>query len=143
MNVKLLDININDAEEGKLIAIEDKIFPIKRVFCILDVPDAKVRGSHSHYITEQILICLSGKIDITCDDGNEKKCYTLDNPNKGLWINRMIWDEQKYIEKGSILLVLANTFYDREDYIENYNEFLVCKKLINSINNCEEFLKLK
>jgi hypothetical protein len=35
----------------------------------------------------------------------------------------MIWDEQIYTSEDSILLVLANTEYDIEDYIEDYEKF--------------------
>ena len=36
----------------------------------------------------------------------------------------MIWDEQVYYDKKTLLLVIANTNYNKDDYIENYEEFL-------------------
>lgn len=35
----------------------------------------------------------------------------------------MIWDEQLYANRNSVLLVLSNTPYDTSDYIEDYEEF--------------------
>jgi hypothetical protein len=37
----------------------------------------------------------------------------------------MIWDEQIYSSKDTVLLVLANTSYDKLDYIEDWKEY--CK----------------
>jgi hypothetical protein len=49
--------------------------------------------------------------------------YLLDKPYKALYIPEMIWDEQIYTDKDSVLLVLSNTSYDMSDYIEDYEEF--------------------
>jgi len=49
--------------------------------------------------------------------------YSLDKPWKALYIPEMIWDEQIYTDKDSVLLVLSNTNYDSSDYIENYTQF--------------------
>jgi hypothetical protein len=49
--------------------------------------------------------------------------YLLDKPWKALYIPEMIWDEQIYNVKDSVLLVLSNTNYDSSDYIENYTQF--------------------
>ena len=40
----------------------------------------------------------------------------------------MIWDEQTYKSEDSVLLVLANTHYDINDYIEDYDEFILLKE---------------
>ena len=55
--------------------------------------------------------------------GNYLNVYILDKPNKGLYIPELIWDEQRYLSKDSVLLVLSNTNYDINDYVEDYNEF--------------------
>ena len=43
---------------------------------------------------------------------------------KPLYIPEMIWDEQTYKSEDSVLLVLANTHYDINDYIEDYEQML-------------------
>jgi len=51
------------------------------------------------------------------------RTWKLNQPWKALYIPEMIWDEQVYNSKDSILLVLSNTLYDPSDYIEDYDEF--------------------
>ena len=130
-NVKLLELETFVDLEGSLVPIESGLsvpFEIKRVFYVFEVHDQKDRGEHSHHKTEQVLICLSGKVKVLCDDGKDRKEWILDKPNQALYIPNLIWDEQTYIVPGSVLLVLANTGYDKSDYITDYNEF---KKLKN------------
>ena len=65
---------------------------------------------------------------MVCDDGKNKQSYTLSKPNQALYIPEMIWDEQVYKSEDSVLLVLANTHYNTDDYIENYEEFIKLKE---------------
>ena len=121
-------------DDGNLVPIEsngDVPFTIQRVFYVYGVRDSEVRGQHSHYDTQQLLICVSGKVEVTCDDGEHKRKYLLESPQQGLFLPEMIWDEQKYLTEDSVLLVLANSKYVPEDYINNYEEFKKLKKDIN------------
>ena len=52
-----------------------------------------------------------------------EKRYLLDSPEKGLFIPNMIWDEQIYESDDTILLVLSDTAYDKDDYIENWEKY--------------------
>ena len=125
-NVKLLELETFVDSEGSLVPIESGLsipFKIKRVFYVFDVHDQKDRGEHSHHKTEQVLICLSGKVKVLCDDGKNTKQWVLDTPTQALYIPNLIWDEQIYLTSESVLLVLANTNYDSSDYIESYDEF--------------------
>lgn len=133
-DVKFLKLKTIVACDGNLIPIEsgsDIPFNIKRVFYVYGVKNQNDRGKHSHYKTKQLLICLGGKIEVTCDDGKNKKKYVLSKPNEAVYIPEMIWDEQRYMSEDSVLLVLSNTHYDPNDYIEDYNKF---KKLTNENN---------
>ena len=69
------------------------------------------------------MICLKGKIKVNFYDGKKRRQWILNDPQKALYIPEMIWDEQIYTSEDSILLVLANTEYDIEDYIEDYEKF--------------------
>ena len=118
-------------DDGNLVPIEsnrDLPFPIKRVFYVYGVRDKDVRGEHAHHKTKQLLICISGKIEVLCDDGENSRKYLLESPQQGLLIPEMIWDEQRYLSEDSVLLVIANTKYELDDYIHDYDEF---KKMKN------------
>ena len=129
-DVKFLKLKTVIACDGNLIPIESELdipFDIKRVFYVYGVKNQNDRGKHSHYKTKQLLICLSGKIDVIVDDGTHRKKYRLSKPNQALYIPEMIWDEQVYESEESVLLVLANTHYETKDYVENYDDFLKTK----------------
>ncbi len=132
-DVKLIKLNTFLDSEGSLVPIEfdsTAPFEVKRVFYVYGVHNQNDRGEHSHHKTKQFLICLNGEIKVLCDDGDVKKEWTLNKPNEGLYIPNLIWDEQTYMSADSVLLVLANTHYDEDDYINDYNQF---KKIKNPI----------
>ena len=113
--------------DGNLVPIESKYdvpFPIRRVFYVYGVRDEGKRGMHAHYKTKQLLICLSGKIGVTCKDGRNEKTFLLESPQQGLLIPEMIWDEQIYRGEDAVLLVLSNLKYEPNDYIHDYKEYL-------------------
>ena len=133
-DVRLLDVKNFvgfDGEEGRIhsgnlvpLSSNNEIpFDIKRLFYVWDVPDATVRGKHAHYKTKQVLICIRGKILVTCKDGKNQVKYLLDTPQQALYIPELIWDEQIYFSSDSILLVVSNTDYDNNDYILDYGLF--------------------
>ena len=133
-DVKKFTLKTFTEPDGNLIPIEfdkDISFDVKRMFYVYDVHDQNDRGKHSHHKTKQILIAINGGVTVICDDGKKRRNYVLNEPNKALLIPEMIWDEQVYHSKSSVLLVLSNTNYDVNDYIEDYDEF---KRLKNESN---------
>ena len=130
-DVKLFNLRNFIEPDGNLVPIESKHdipFDIKRIFYVHGVKNQDDRGKHSHHKTKQVLICLNGEVKVVCDDGKNRKSYILSKPNQALYIPEMIWDEQTYKSEDSVLLVLANTHYDINDYIEDYEEFLMMKE---------------
>ena len=119
-------------ERGQLIAIESERqvpFDIKRVFYIYGTKENIPRGNHSHYKTKQYLISVAGSCKVTLDDGKGSKAtYDLDAPNKGLFQDALIWGTMHDFSEDNVLLVFADDYYDKEDYITDYNEFL---KVVN------------
>lgn len=123
----LKSINENNGNLIPLEGLKDIPFEIKRVFYVYNVKDDNVRGKHAHLLTEQLLICFNGKCKVVCNDGNNKKEFILDSPEKALYIPNMIWDEQIYYD-NAILLVLSNSLYDKNDYIRDFKKFIELKK---------------
>tara|TARA_B100000131_G_C18085721_1_gene600031 strand:- start:499 stop:921 length:423 start_codon:yes stop_codon:yes gene_type:complete len=126
-DVHLINLGAVVEPNGNLVAIESDQgilpFDIRRVFYVFGVGDGHPRGCHAHYETEQLLICMSGEIEVTCKDGVNESKFLLDSPQMGLYIPSMIWDEQIYKCPESILLSICSTHYDRRDYIHDYEEF--------------------
>ncbi len=127
MNSKIVNLNSHGDERGNLIAIEgmkDLPFDIKRVYYIFGTGKGVRRGFHAHKKLKQLLICVSGKCKIFLDNGDETQVVVLDEPNKGLYIENDIWREMYDFTKDAVLLVLASEYYDENDYIRNYKDFL-------------------
>ncbi len=129
-NYKVLEIKRikhQDPKYGALMFLEgerDIPFPIRRVYWITETDAEMYRGSHAHKLNCQLLYCPYGKIDIILDDGKEKTTVTLDRPEKGLLLMPGLWREMVWRDQGSILCVLASEYYDENEYIRDYDEFL-------------------
>jgi dTDP-4-dehydrorhamnose 3,5-epimerase-like enzyme len=127
VNPKTLTFSIKGDERGSLIALQANIeipFQINRVYYIYATQPEIIRGLHAHRELRQVAVCVSGKCKFILDDGNEKCEVVLDSPEKGLFIDQMIWREMTNFSRDCVLLVLADKHYDENDYIRNYQEFL-------------------
>lgn len=127
----LLDIisikTVSTPDIGSLSFFEaehDIPFPIKRIYYIHNVPKNTQRGAHAHKTLRQILFCPFGSINILLDNGTEKVEVLLDNPSKGLVLDSCIWHDMIWMIENSVLCVAASDYYDENDYIRNYDEFM-------------------
>lgn len=123
----ILDFKIMGDERGSLIALEENKnipFEIKRVYYIFGTKEGIVRGRHAHRGLKQVAICVSGSCKFLLDDGKNKEIILLDSPNKGLLMHEMLWREMFDFTPDCIVMVLANEYYNENDYIKDYNKFL-------------------
>lgn len=125
MKLNIFNNEFGEANLGSLIPIELNQFPFtpKRIFLVKDVPVGVVRGEHSHYETQQLLICLRGKIKVNLHDGKSLTSSVL-KENDTVFVDKMVWDSQEFLTYDSMLLVIASTHYDKQDYIEDFSYFL-------------------
>lgn len=107
------------AELGKHIP-----FKVKRLYYILNAEDRAIRGKHAHKKNIQLLFCLKGSIKIILDNGQTREEVTLDEPNKGIFLNKLMWHEMHDFKKDTVLLVLASEPFKESDYVRSYQEFL-------------------
>ena len=73
---------------------------------------------------EQVVFALSGSFRIKIDNGSTKTEYWLNNPQKGLYINKLIWREMDSFSQGAVCMVLASRPYDESDYLREYDDFI-------------------
>lgn len=129
--INIVDFNIMGDERGSLIALENNKnipFEIKRVYYIFNTKKEVARGFHAHKKLEQIAVCVSGKCRIVLDDGINHEDAWLDSPDKGLYIGDMVWREMHDFSSDCVLLVFASEYYDENDYIHDYDNFLLQAK---------------
>lgn len=119
-------------ERGLLVAIEEGRnipFSIKRVYYLYNTLVGVRRGFHAHKKTKQVAVVLKGTCGFYFDDGYTKKNILLDDPTIGVLIEPLVWHEMYDFSEDCILMVLADDFYDEDDYIRNYDDF---KKIVQA-----------
>jgi bifunctional acetyl transferase/isomerase len=124
---KIIELpRITDPRGNLTVAEADKNIPfdIKRVYWLYDVPGGECRGGHAHKQIKEILIAVSGSFHVTLDNGKEKQTFLLNHPYQGLLIDTKTWRTLDDFSSGAVCVVLASDFYDENDYIYDYNDFL-------------------
>ena len=112
-------------ERGKLVVIEGGQsipFDIKRIFYIYESDATVVRGQHANRNSEFVLVNVAGQSKVRITDGTEEFVVELNKPMMGVYIPQMIWKDMYDFSSDSVLLVLASTHYDAQEYIRDYNK---------------------
>lgn len=126
MKINLIPLQKHGDDRGSLVALEEENnipFSIKRVYYIFDTQDGVRRGFHAHKKLKQVAIAVKGSCRFLLDDGTERIEVVLDNPAQGLLIESCIWREMYDFSSDCVLMVLADSHYDENDYIRDYDDF--------------------
>jgi len=126
--VKMLEFRQRGDERGHLVIVEggmDIPFEIKRTFYIYGSDPDVVRGQHANKVSEFVLINVAGtsKVKVKDGEGNEV-IYCLNRPHTGIYLPNMVWKDMYDFSRDSVLLVLASTHYDPDEYIRDYETFV-------------------
>ena len=70
------------------------------------------------------MICVSGAVEVICEDGSKKNTFALDRRNQALLVPPGLWNTVEFRQDGSVLIVLCDRVYEADDYIRDYAEFL-------------------
>lgn len=122
------NLSIYEDDRGKLFPIDFKdinFFP-KRIFSVYDVPPGTIRGNHAHYNTSQIIICIKGRVIVGLDYGNKIEEIEI-SPGESVFVDKLVWDWQKFLTGEDQILVLCSTNFDKEDYIKDKEIFYKIK----------------
>lgn len=127
-NVRMLEFPQRGDERGHLVIVEgekDIPFEIKRAFYIYGSSNDVIRGQHANRKSEFVLINVAGKSKVKVKDGEGNEAiYCLNRPHTGIYLPTMVWKDMYDFSEDSVLLVLASTHYDPEEYIRDYDEFV-------------------
>jgi hypothetical protein len=102
-------------------------FKIKRSYWIYDVPGGESRGGHVYKENQEFIVALSGSFDVILHDGTKRELISLNRSYYGLYVPQGIWRQMDNFSTNALALVLASTYFDKNDYIYDFEEF---KKLI-------------
>jgi UDP-2-acetamido-3-amino-2,3-dideoxy-glucuronate N-acetyltransferase len=96
----------------------------RRYFMVYGVPTAETRGEHAHKRCHQFLIAIKGSVHVVADDGTNREEIVLDRLDVGLYLPPMTWGIQYRYSTDAVLLVFASDYYEADDYIRDYNDFM-------------------
>ena len=129
-DVKIIELPKFTDPRGNLSFVEQLNhipFEIKRTYWIYDVPGGESRGGHAFRNNQEFIVSLSDAFDVIVDDGKEKKVFNMNRSYYGLYIPAGLWREMSNFSTNSLALEFGSIHYDRNDYVEDYNEFLKMK----------------
>jgi|TARA_B100001093_G_scaffold424870_1_gene418170 dTDP-4-dehydrorhamnose 3,5-epimerase-like enzyme len=129
---KIIELPLLNDDRGDLTFIENNKhipFSIKRIYYLYNNHLNLIRGRHAHKNLHQLFIAISGSFDVFLNDGKEDTSFKLDKKNVGLYVPKMIWRELKNFSQDSVCLVLASDLYKEDDYIRDYDKFLISSEL--------------
>lgn len=127
---KLVSIPVIRDPRGALAVAENAIvgFEIRRVYFLFDVQSDSERGGHAHRELTQMIIAASGSFKVELDNGVGTKIdFEMRNPQTALLVPPGHWRRIYDFSHGSVCLVLASQEYDENDYIRNYDSFVIWK----------------
>lgn len=102
--------------------LEEIPWAIKRIFFI-ENKFLENRGDHAHKLCSQLFIPNSGQIELICHDGKTEARYFLNSLDHALLVPPGIW-VKLVMESKSSVTVLTDQYYDAEDYINVWSQFL-------------------
>jgi len=99
------------------LALEQLPFAVRRVFAVAGVPPGTVRGGHAHRSGWQLLVCVSGALQVRLHCAGQEVRRQLSDVGPGLLIGAGVWAEQTYVDPHTVLLVACSEDYDPSSYV--------------------------
>jgi len=132
-----MEIKVNDAEIINFPKIEDPRgnlsffessnhvpFEIKRTYWVYDVPGGEIRGGHAFKEQKEVIIILSGSLDVIIFDGDEEKKFSMNRSYYGLYIPNGLWRQMENFATNTLALIVSSTAFNEKDYIIDKTEFI-------------------
>ena len=99
-------------------------FDIKRTYWVYDVPGGETRGGHAFKEQKELIIVLSGSLEVVVFDGRREKKFSLNRSYYGLYIPSGLWRHMGNFATNTLALVVSSTSFKESDYIRDKEEFL-------------------
>jgi hypothetical protein len=78
------------------------------------------------------MICVSGAVDVVCEDGRKKDMFALARRDQALLVPPGLWNTVEFRQNESVLIVLCDRIYEAHDYIHDYAEFLSFRESVRA-----------
>jgi dTDP-4-dehydrorhamnose 3,5-epimerase-like enzyme len=131
---RLIELPRHARADGEVVVAEAAAqvpFRIERMFA-LSAPAGAKRGRHAHRLCSQFMICVSGAVDVVCEDGRKKNTFALERRDQALLVPPGLWNTVEFRQDESVLIVLCDRIYEAHDYIHDYAEFLSFRESVRA-----------
>ena len=131
---RLIELPRHARADGEVVVAEATAqvpFRIERMFA-LSAPAGTKRGRHAHRLCSQFMICVSGAVDVVCEDGRKKNTFALERRDQALLVPPGVWNTVEFRQDESVLIVLCDRIYEAHDYIHDYAEFLSFRESVRA-----------
>lgn len=101
-------------------------FEAKRIYFFTKPKMENIKtGAHSHRIEKEFFVMIQGTCTAVVDYGEGLKEIPMEGPTSAIYVGGYVWHHFKNFSEDAILLAVSSTNYNpnREDYIENYDEY--------------------
>jgi hypothetical protein len=113
-NCKIIELPKIHDPRGNLSFIEGEKhfqFEIKSAYWIYDMRNGKITGGQAFKQQNEMIVALSGSMNVVVDDGTNRKIYSLNRPYYGLYIPSGLWYQMENFSTNSLILVLSSDVY--------------------------------
>lgn len=128
MDYKIINFPIKTTEIGSTVDFEgnkDIPFDIKSLFYVFDTKGKDItKYNNANSNSQSVLVMLSGSCKVKLFSDDSQKVIELDAPNKGLFLNKMVWKEIYDFSDDSVMIVLLSELLENNESIDTYEEFL-------------------
>src|SRR5262249_22692810 len=133
-DARVIELPRHARADGEVVVAETAAqvpFRIERLFA-LTAPAGGKRGRHAHRLCSQFMICVSGAVNVSCEDGDKQQTFILNRRDRALLVPPGLWKTVEFLERGSVLIVLCDRLYEADDYIRDYTEFLSFRESVQA-----------
>ena len=99
-------------------------FQPKRIYWIDKLSSSQSRGFHAHKKLTQVLIVVRGRLRLRLKRGLTAFDVVIDEADSHILIPAGTWRELYAESEETVVLVIADSAYDEDDYIRNFTEYI-------------------
>lgn len=110
-------------ERGKLtlVPLDSIPFEASRAYVLSELPRGGRRAGHACRTQHRFLVCVSGSVRVTLDDGREPQWLEL-GPGDTIHVPPAVWLELETLLVPAHVLVFADGEYDPDDYVSDRSQ---------------------
>lgn len=99
-------------------------FEIKKVDWIYDVPSGRNKMGYASKKSKEVIVCLSGSIEVFVTSGQIEESYILSRPYSALVIPEMNWRQLRNFSTNAVVMILNSSKNEENDIIHDITNFL-------------------